>query len=75
MVQTCNGDIAMNKMGGKGRSVNGVGPGAWLHGEIECVLGHGKLITKRMINLFMNELQLVSFNNCSSPEMILLGWL
>ena len=37
--------------------------GAWLHGLLECTLGHGKVITKLMINPFVNGLRLVSIKN------------
>ena len=30
--------------------------GAWLNGLLECILRHGKVITKLMINLFVNML-------------------
>ena len=33
--------------------------GAWLHGLLECGLGHGKVITKLMINPFVNGIRLV----------------
>ena len=32
--------------------------GAWLHGLVQYILGHGKVITKLMINPFVNGLQL-----------------
>ena len=37
---------------------------AWLPGLLECILGHGKVITKLMINQFVNGLYLV--DNISS---------
>ena len=35
-------------------------PGAWLHGFLECILGHGKIITKLMINPFVSRILLVT---------------
>ena len=32
---------------------------AWVHGLFECILGHGKVITKLTIYLFMNGLWLL----------------
>ena len=32
---------------------------AWLHGLLECVFGYEKVITKLMINPFVNGLRLV----------------
>ena len=35
----------------------------WIHGLLECILGHGKVIAKLMINTFVNRLWLVYYIN------------
>ena len=38
-----------------------------VHGLLQCILGHGKLITKLLINPFVNGLRLVYYINTRTP--------
>ena len=46
-------------------SVMGACMASSVHSLLECILGHKKLITKLMINTYLNGLRLVGNNKCN----------